>query len=117
MNALVGKYFIGVYDGCMRHLLRGDSGLVLYRSGIVEAAIDATNYLVRFDGLISFPGHPPLVLALVPIAEMISCNCEGAPPPWTFFDNEEQRVRFDAWMKETPKDRTPSVVSLKPSVN
>src|SRR6516162_10953560 len=96
-NPLVGKYFIGVHGGCMR-------------SGIIEAAVDATHYLVRFDKLVSFPDDPPLVLALVPIAEMISCNCEGAPPPWTFFDNEEQRVRFDAWMKETPKDRTPSVV-------
>jgi hypothetical protein len=105
MNALVGKYFIGVYDGCTR-------------SGIVEAAIDATNYLVRFDGLISFPGDPPLVLALVPVGDMISCGCEEAPPPWCFFDNEKQRARYDEWVKEPPKDQaTPRVVPLKPSVN
>jgi hypothetical protein len=105
MNALVGKYFVGVYDGCMR-------------SGIVEAAVDATHYLVRFDGLISFPDDPPLVLALVPVGGMLSCGCEDAPPPWAFFDDKEQRARYDAWLKEPPKeDRTPRVVPLKPSLN
>jgi hypothetical protein len=107
MNALVGKYFIGVHDGGMR-------------SGIVEAAIDATHYIVRFDDLVGFTDGSkwPVSLAVVPISEMTQGGMDkDEPPPWEFFDDEEQRARYEDWLNEPPKDRTPRVVPLKPSVN
>ena len=105
MTALVGKYFIGVHDGSMR-------------SGIVEAAIDATHYLVRFDGLLGFTDGSkwPPSLAVVPISDMISGGMEeDEPPPWAFFDDQEQRAAYDKWASEPPTDRTPRVVPLPKS--
>ena len=59
MTALVGKYFIGVHDGCMR-------------SGIVGAAIDPRHYLVRSDDVIGFTHRSewPASLAVVPISDI-----------------------------------------------
>ena len=102
MTALVGKYFIGVHDGSMR-------------SGIVEAAIDASHYLVRFDDLIGFTDGSklPLSLAVVPISYMTSGAMEkDDPPSWAFFDDQEQRARYEEWLSEPPTDRTPRVVPL-----
>ena len=101
MTALVGKYFIGVYDGGMR-------------SGFVEAALGETHYLVRFDDLIGFTDGSkwPLSLAAVPISNMTQGGMdEDEPPSWAFFD--EQRARFEKWSSEPPTDRTPRVVPLK----
>ena len=106
MTALVGKYFIGVHYGGLR-------------SGIVEAAIDATLYLVRFDDLIGFPDGSkwPPSLAVVPISYMTLGDMdEDEPPPWAFFDDQEQRARYeDYWLSEPPTDRTPRVVPLPKS--
>ena len=68
MTALVGKYFIGVHDGCMR-------------SGIVEAAIDPRHYLVRFDDVIGFThgSEWPASLAVVPISEMTQGDMSDTP--------------------------------------
>ena len=59
MTALVGKYFIGVHDGCMQ-------------SGIVGAAIDPRHYLVRFDDVIGFTHRSewPASLAVVRISDI-----------------------------------------------
>jgi hypothetical protein len=102
MTALVGKYFIGVHDGSMR-------------SGIVEAAIDATHYLVRFDDLIGFAhgSEWPASLAVVPISEMTQGGMDkDEPPPWAFFDDQQQRARYGKWLSEPPTDRTPRIVPL-----
>jgi hypothetical protein len=103
MTALVGKYFIGVHASGMR-------------SGIVEAVIDATHYLVRFDDLVGFTDGSkwPPSLAVVPISNMAGSEDEDKPPPWAFFDGPEQRARYDEWFNEPPRDRTPRVVPLKP---
>ena len=100
MTALVGKYFIGIHDGSMR-------------SGIVAAAIDATHYLVRFDDLIGFThgSEWPASLAVVPISDMT----KDEPPPWAFFDDQEQRANYEKWLGEPPTDRTPRVVLLTKS--
>jgi hypothetical protein len=80
MTVLVGKYFIGVHDGGVR-------------SGIVEAAIDATHYLVRFD-------DSPCV-AMVPVSDMFWGGMDkDEPRPWAFFDDQEQRARYDEWTNE-----------------
>lgn len=109
MTALVGKYFIGVHDGGMR-------------SGIVEAAIDVHHYLIRFDEFIGFTDgskYPP-TLAVVPIHVMgVDCkhDHDDEPPPWLFFDDQDQRARYDDWLNEPPKDRKPRVVVLsKPTI-
>jgi hypothetical protein len=102
MTALVGKYFIGVHDGSMR-------------SGIVEAAIDATHYLIRFDdfiGLTDGSKWPPS-LAVVPISDMTLGGMEeDEPPPWAFFEDQEQRACYYEWLSEPPPDQTPRVVPL-----
>src|ERR1700676_2572305 len=102
MTALVGKYFIGVHDGSMR-------------SGTVEAAIEAANYLVRFDDLIGFTDVSkwPPSQAVVPISDMtLGGEDADEPPSWMFFDDQEQRARYDEWLNEPPADRTPRVVPL-----
>jgi hypothetical protein len=102
MTALVGKYFIGVHDGSMR-------------SGIVEAAIDASHYLVRFDDLIGFTDGSkwPRSLAVVPISDMTSGGMDkNDPPSCAFFDDQEQRARYEEWSSKPPPDRTPRVVPL-----
>jgi hypothetical protein len=91
MTVLIGKYFIGVHDGSMR-------------SGIVEAAIDATHYLVRFDESPS--------LTVVPVSDMFWGGDKDEPRPWAFFDDQEQRARYNEWTNEPPTDRTPRVVPL-----
>ena len=102
MTALVGKYFIGVHDGSLR-------------SGIVEAAIDATHYLIRFDdfiGLTDGSKWPPS-LAVVPISDMTLGGMEeDEPPPWAFFEDQEQRACYYEWLSEPPPDQTPRVVPL-----
>jgi len=105
MTALVGKYFIGVHDDSMR-------------SGIVEAAIDATHYLVRFDDLIGFTDGSKWApsMAVVQISDMTLGGMDkDEPPPWAFFDDQEQRVRYEQWLSEPPTDRTPRVVPLPKS--
>ncbi len=109
MSALIGKYFIGVHDECMR-------------SGIIEAAVNEHDhpviYLVRFDELIGFTDGSkwPEALALVPISNMMGNGGDDGPPPWWFFDNAEQRAKYDAWLSEPePEDPTgkPRVVSIR----
>jgi hypothetical protein len=105
MTALIGKYFIGFHDGGLR-------------SGIVEAAIDVTHYLVRFDDFIGFTDGSkwPPSLAVVPIGVMtLDCMHEQDPPPWLFFDDQEQRARYEDWSNEPPTDRTPRLVTLSKS--
>jgi hypothetical protein len=105
MTALIGKYFIGVHDGVMR-------------SGCVEAAIDATHYLVRFDDLIGFSdgSKMPPSLALVPISHMISEGDDNhSPPAWAFFDDREQAGCYDQWLSEPPTDRRARLVHLSKS--
>jgi hypothetical protein len=105
MTALVGKYFIGVYY---------DDGM---RSGIVEAAIDATHYLVRFDDLIDFADSSkwPPSLVVVPISAMISGGVDEWPPPWRFFDDQEQRARYGDWLNQPPTDPKPRAILLPKS--
>jgi hypothetical protein len=102
MTALVGKYFIGLHSESMR-------------SGIVEAAIDATHYLVRFDDFIGFTDGSkwPPTMAVVPISDMSLSGMDIEPPPWCFFDNPEQRATYEAWINEPPTDRKPRVVPLR----
>jgi hypothetical protein len=95
MNALVGKYFVGALGGGTR-------------SGIVEAAIDATHYIVRLDDLVL-----PVSLAVVPISEMAQGALVG---PWAFFDDQEQRARYDEW-EPSMDQTTPRAVPPEPSVN
>jgi len=37
---------------------------------------------------------------------------EDEPPPWRFFDDQEQRARYEKWLTEPPTDRTPRIVPL-----
>jgi hypothetical protein len=102
MSAISGKYFLGVYDECMR-------------SGIVEAAVNDDHYLVRFDNLVGFSDGSkwPEALAVVAVADMVGSGDEHRPPPWWFFDNLEQRARYEAWLNAPPTDLKPRVVSLR----
>jgi hypothetical protein len=98
-NALVGKYFIGVYNQSMR-------------SGIVEAALGDRHYLVRFDTLIGFMdgSHWPQSLAVVAIDDMTRPARDGnedVPPPWAFFDDVDQQHAYNAWFRSP--DRKPRV--------
>jgi hypothetical protein len=101
--ALSGKYFVGVHDGCMR-------------SGVVEAAVNDDHYLVRFDDLIGFTDGSkwPEALAVVAITDLVvGSGDDDKPPPWLFFDNLEQRAKYEAWLNEPPPDLKPRVVPLR----
>lgn len=103
---LIGKYFIGVHDDCMR-------------SGIVEAAINDGFYLVRFDELVGFTDGSkwPESLAVVALSDMVMSGHtmdDDKPPPWCFFDNSDQRAKYDTWQNEPLPDRKPRVVPLRP---
>jgi hypothetical protein len=100
MTALVGKFFIGVHGGGMR-------------SGIVEAALEAAHYLVRFDDLIGFTDGSkwPPSQAVVSLSYMTwGGEDQDEPPPWMFFDDHEQRARYNEWLNDLTTDRTPCVV-------
>ncbi len=104
MSAVLnGKFFLGVYDDCMR-------------SGVVEAAVNDDHYLVRFDDLIGFGDGSkwPEALAVVAITNMIGSGGDEGPTPWWFFDNLEQRAKYEAWLSEPPRDLKPSVIPLRP---
>jgi hypothetical protein len=92
---LIGKYFIGIHD----------DGL---RSGVVEAAVNDTHFLVRFDRF--FCAAAPEPLAVVPIAEMISIvhGDDEFTMCWNFFDSEEQRAAYQAWVDAPPVDGKPT---------
>lgn len=102
MNALVGKLFCGVYEGSMR-------------SGIVEAMLNGTHYLVRFDQFIGFTDGTkwPKYLAIVPINDMLSSHDEEGPPAWVFFDTTDQRERYDEWMDDLPAETVVRVVPIR----
>jgi hypothetical protein len=102
MSAIIGKYFLGVHDESMR-------------SGVVEAAVNDDHYLVRFDDLIGFADGSkwPESLAVVAVTDMVGAGDDDKPPPWLFFDNPEQRARYDAWLSEPPTDPKPRVVPLR----
>lgn len=105
-NALVGKYFIGVHDGAMR-------------SGIVAAAINDRHYLVRFDTLIGLMdgSHWPESLAVVAIEDMARPGHDrndNVPPPWDFFNDVDQRRKYDAWINARSADRRSQIVPLRP---
>ena len=101
MSAISGKYFLGVYDKCMR-------------SGVVEAAVNDDCYLVRFDNLVGFSDGSkwPEALAVVAVADIVG-SCDDEPPAWWFFDNPEQRARYEAWLNAPPTDLKPRVVPLR----
>jgi hypothetical protein len=101
-SAISGKYFLGVHYDCMR-------------SGIVEAAVNDGHYLVRFDDLIGFGdgSRRPEAQAVVAIADMVGSGDEDGPPPWWFFDNFDQRAKYDAWLNERPADLKARVVPLR----
>ena len=102
MSAVLnGKYFLGVHDESMR-------------SGLVEAAVNDDLYLVRFDDLVGFTDGSkwPEALAVVAVADMVGSG-DDTPPPWLFFDNLEQRARYEAWLNVPPPDLKPRVVSLR----
>jgi hypothetical protein len=107
MTALVGKYFTGVYDGALR-------------SGIIEDAVSPTHYLVRFDDFVGFTDGSkwPPSLAVVPTSEMAGgadmAEDEGKPPPWDFFDNQDQRARYDEWLSQPTKPQVIRLVDRKP---
>jgi hypothetical protein len=109
MSALVGMYFIGFHNGVLR-------------SGIVEAAIDPTMYLVRFDGLANRTDDSPVSLAVVSI-EVMGGTCrhehEEEPPPWSFFISDEERYRYwKKWWKEPTEEAVDRArLRLKPTVN
>ena len=102
MSAISGKYFLGVYDECMR-------------SGVVEAAVNDDHYLVRFDNLVGFSDGSkwPEALAVVAITDMVGSGDDEGPPPWWFFDNLGQRATYEAWLNEPPTDLKPRVVPLR----
>jgi hypothetical protein len=102
MSAISGKYFLGVHDGSMR-------------SGIVEAAVNDDHYLVRFDNLIGFLDGSkwPEALAVVAITDMVGSDADDNPPAWLFFDNPDQRTRYEDWLNEPPRDLKPRVVPLR----
>jgi hypothetical protein len=55
----------------------------------------------------------PLSLAVVPISYMTSGAMDkDDPPSWAFFDDQEQRARYEEWQSKPPTDRTPRVVPL-----
>jgi hypothetical protein len=86
------------------------------RSGIVEAAVGSDHFLVRFDEFIGFTDGSkwPESLAVVRISDMVGSGEYDEAPPWLFFDNPEQRAKYDAWMSEPPSDRKPRIVPLRP---
>jgi hypothetical protein len=99
-NVLVGKYFLGVDP--------------LSGPGIVEAVIDDSHYLVRFDS----DGGIPESLAVVAISDMARAGGTGnenEPLPWLFFDTVEQRAKYIAGMNEPPDGPgKPRIVPLRP---
>jgi hypothetical protein len=54
-----------------------------------------------------------LRLAVVAVANMVGSGDEDSPPPWWFFDNPEQRAKYEAWLNAPPPDLKPRVVSLR----
>jgi hypothetical protein len=78
------------------------------RSGIIEAAVNDSHYLVRFDKFIGFTDGStfPESLAVVPIAEMIGIvhGDDDMPMSWEFFDNPQQRAEYQAWLEAPPVD-------------
>jgi hypothetical protein len=107
-TALVGKYFIGVHGGSMR-------------SGIIEAAINDSFYLVRFDELVGFTDGSkwPEAMAVAALSDMVMAGTadDDKPPPWCFFDTADQRAKYDAWGIEPTPDRKPRIVPLRPLVD
>ena len=102
-TALIGKYFLCVHDE-------------YWRSGIVEAAVNDGHYIVRFDALVRFnEDFPwPESLAVAALSNMVENRGNDAPPPWLFFDNPEQRSKYEAWLNEPRSDRKPRVPPLRP---
>jgi len=101
MSAISGKYFLGVHDECMR-------------SGVVEAAVNDNHYLVRFDDLILGDGSKwPEALAVVAITNMVGSGDDEGPPAWWFFDNLEQRAKYEAWLNAPPPDLKSRVVPIR----
>src|SRR5258708_3765661 len=94
--ALIGKYFLCVHDEC-------------WRSGIVEAAVNDGHYIVRFDDLVRFNEGAvwPESLAVAAISNMVENGGNDVPPPWLFFDNPEQRAKYEAWLNEPRSRRKP----------
>jgi hypothetical protein len=98
-NALVGKYFLATVP--------------FTGPGIVEAIIDDSHYLVRYDADGGMPEH----FMVVAIGDMVRAGFAGdddQPPPWTFFDTIEQRTKFQAWMNEPADPNKPRLVPFKP---
>jgi hypothetical protein len=102
-QALIGKYVIATFPHP--------------QTGIVEAAVDDTHYLVRFDGG-GGSATEPETLQVVAISDMARAGGTGRddePPPWLFFDDVEQRSKFLTWLNEMPPDGKPRVVPPRPN--
>ena len=54
-----------------------------------------------------------VAILVLGLASSVSGADDEDPPPWAFFDDLEQRARYDAWFNEPPTDRTPRVVPLR----
>src|SRR6266566_50998 len=105
-GALIGKYFLGVFDDC-------------WRSGIVESVIDDDHYLVRFNAVVQMNDGSPwpeslAVVAITEIAGAIRNGDDDAPPRWLFFDDVERQQAYEAWLNEPAADRKPQIVPLRP---
>jgi hypothetical protein len=105
MNALVGKYFIGDIDGVVK-------------SGRVEAVLNDTHYLVRYDNdVFTDPPLLPASLAVVGVYSMTANECDGCEgaPSWNFFDSKEERAAYhDIIMRAYNEAQPPRVVPIAP---
>jgi hypothetical protein len=70
------------------------------------------HYLVRLDAIDDSKPASLVVASLDDMGPNMGCCKEERPPCWAFFDTEEDRDRFNAWVDEASKDRTPRVVSI-----
>jgi hypothetical protein len=97
-TTIIGKYFVGYSGG--------------HSTGVIEAAINDSYYLVRCD-----PDRDrPEYLAVVDIVDMAGGDGEQEPPAWALFDSAEQRAKYIAWLEGDPDgpSRKFRVVPLKP---
>jgi hypothetical protein len=98
-TSLIGKYFIGFSGG--------------HGTGVIEAAVDDSRYLVRCD-----PDRDrPEYIAVVDIIDIVGGDGEQEPPPWLLFDSAEQRAKYIAWLETQSSDDPPRkfrVVPLRP---
>lgn len=98
LDLLVSKYFIAPHP---------------YDDGIVEAVVSDDHCLVRYE---SSPDGRPEYFGVVALSDMAGEGYAGGKdemPPWLFFDSEEQRAKYRAWVNQPENPNKPRVVPMR----